>query len=152
MSLDQIDFIYAERNLFIQLSTLRRCLRIYLSIQNAFVGSFKSKQLLFGGAVSSEKSLLKLFNYEDDNLKKSSGITRSIEGRISWLVVGEYNEQQLPLLVVQKEGKHCLMQINKDNFSKEDKQLCSSLHSQADPINSIALRSDLTSIYLAGSK
>ena len=105
-----------------------------------------------GGAVSSEKSLLKLFNYEDENLKKSSGSTRSIEGRISQLIVGEYNEQQLPLLVVEKEGKHSLVKVNKDDFSKEDKELCSTLHCQNDPISAIALRSDHTNIYLAGSK
>jgi len=56
---------YAERDLFIQLPSLRKRIRSFAYSQNAFIASFKSKQLLLGGPISAEKSVMNLFNYED---------------------------------------------------------------------------------------
>ena len=95
---------------------------------------------------------MNLFNYEDQNLKKSFGVNKTIDGRLTQIVVGENGDKQLALAVVDKQCLNHLMIVNRDAFAKEEGEICSSIHSQEDPISSTALKPDLTLAYLAGNK
>ena len=108
--------------------------------------------MLLGGAVSSQQSVLSLFNYEDENLKKSTGVNRRIDGRLTQLLVGENNNQELALIATEHDSQHQIMKVNKDAFAREGEELCSVVHSQKDPIHSMALKPDLTELFLAGGK
>jgi hypothetical protein len=75
-------------------------------MQNSFISSLKSKHFVIAGAaLDSERptSIFHLFKYEEDTPKKSSSISRTVDGAVFDLISNEDSNRQINLAVTRDD-------------------------------------------------
>lgn len=115
--------------------------------QAALISSLRSRHFVVAAAAPAD-SLLHLFKYEEDNPKKSSSLSRKVEGVIGALASAEDENRQVTLAVSRVGGEYRVQEVKTSAIGSSEGECLETIHSQPERINSLFIRKDLSSAYL----